>query len=393
MEDENATSSCTNLVTAQQIELSKHHWSELSESIVDGISCEEVKLANVEAFKVLESLPMYGSFFKTFGDQGNLETIGSLEVGEKFAEGAQAELFNVQVNWSNLEWNVDDLEEGVEWVLKVFKEGNLVQELQSQWPEGFFRLRYEVQALYELGNLEPRHDCSCLIMCATLVEDGRFAFLMRKEDGDLRSLIERKMAESDHGCGPFSKELGEEIMYRVALGLDYLHSYDIVHRDLKASNVLVKTSVDEEWLYCRIADFESSIGVVGTGFWRAPEILHACREKNIGKRLELFSRAADIYSYGMTCYEVLTGKVPFEDHALSKNPSLLRDLLINQHLCPEVPDYVEDWARELLHRCWKFYCDGRPSIKEILSILEANSNSKYIQKRVLERLVREEESD
>jgi serine/threonine protein kinase len=70
------------------------------------------------------------------------------------------------------------------------------------------------------------------------------------------------------------------IMYRIALGMDWLHSHDIVHRDLKASNVLVMK--EKNWTY--VADFECSVGVVGTGFWRAPEILQACKDKNVSKR-------------------------------------------------------------------------------------------------------------
>ena len=74
----------------------------------------------------------YGSFFfNTFGDHSEIrQSFGSLEAGEKFAEGAQTELFNARVKWSNLEGNEWDLENGIEFVLKIFKEWNLVQDLQ-----------------------------------------------------------------------------------------------------------------------------------------------------------------------------------------------------------------------------------------------------------------------
>ncbi|KAG0554633.1 hypothetical protein KC19_12G106900 [Ceratodon purpureus] len=393
-EEDQATSSCSQFVTAQ-IELSKRHWSQLTEPS-DDISMEEeaaIKLENQELFKTLENHPEWGeSFFYNFGDQSKvLRSMGSLEVGEKFAEGAQAELFHAEVQWSDPKSNEWDEENGREWVVKVFKKGTLVRHLQQQWPKGLLQYTTKHYENHQLGKpLGDRHYSD--VQCATLLEDGRFAFLMVKEDEDLRTLIDRKMKESDHGCGPFSKERGEEIIYRVALGMHQLHSYGIVHRDLKASNVLVRTSrPSPKYLWCSVADFESSVGVVGTGFWRAPEILQACRERNVNKRLELFSKSADAYSYGMTCYEVLTGRVPFQDHPLSKECSVLTDLVINQHLHPEVPEYVDNWARELLQLCWQFDPTARPSFVEILSFIEANSEVEYIQEEAAIRRVVVEE--
>ncbi|KAG0554503.1 hypothetical protein KC19_12G096000 [Ceratodon purpureus] len=213
-EEEQATSSCSPFVTAQ-IELSKRHWSELSEPSY-GISKEEeaaIKLENEELFKTLKMHPEWGHFFRTFGDHSEVwESWGSLEVGEKFAEGAQAELFHAHVQWSDPEMNQEDEEMGYEWVVKVFKKGTLLRHLQQQLPKGL--LQYKTKDFENLKLGKPfgnRYHCE--VDCATLLEDGRFAFLMRKEDEDLRTLIDRKMKKSDHGRGPFSKERGEEIMY------------------------------------------------------------------------------------------------------------------------------------------------------------------------------------
>jgi serine/threonine protein kinase len=88
----------------------------------------------------------------------------------------------------------------------------------------------------------------------------------------------------------------------------------------------------------------------------------------------VFSRAVDAYSYGMTCHEILTGKLLFEDHPLSDNLPLLTDLVINQHLCLEVPKYVEDWTCKLLSMCWNSDPMARPTFREILDLILANSS-------------------
>ncbi|KAG0554771.1 hypothetical protein KC19_12G117400 [Ceratodon purpureus] len=394
-EHDQATTSAPVFVTAleERIERSKSHWSELtqpSECLSVGEEAA-IKLENEELFKTLENHPEWGEFFYYFGDHSKvLGSQGLLEVGEKFAQGAQAELFHARIHWRDpekIEW---DREDGDKWVVKVFKKGTLVQHLQQQWPNGLFKMHAETVERTKLGKpLGVRHYCQ--VSCATLLGDGRFAFVMIKEDEDLRTLIDRKMLERGPNCGPFHKKVVEEIMYRVALGVNQLHSLDIVHRDLKASNVLVKTSPDGKYLWCCVADFESSVGVVGTGFWRAPEILEACRERNVSKRPELFSKSADAYSYGMTYYEVLTGRFPFQDHPLSEDLSLLTDLVINHHLRPELPEHVEDWARELLQWCWKSDPIARPSFEDILSFIELNSESEFVREEAAKRMRGDEE--
>jgi serine/threonine protein kinase len=301
--------------------------------------------------------------------------MGELVMGEKFAEGGQAELYEVHVKWQNRRNNEEDVRWGRQHVLKVFKKGTFLRDLQSQLPQRLLQHRAESIANWNspTPKVFPRFYCS--VYHGTLLEDGRFAFLMGKEHFDLHNLIERSMkSKSSKDCGPFSKDETEAMMYNVALGVGWLHGHGIVHRDLKASNVLVKES-ESGWPRwgCFVADYECSVGVVGTGFFRAPEILQACKERKISQKSEVFSTSADIYSYGMICYEILTGKLPFEDHPLANNCALLIDLVINHNLHPEVPEYVDDWAHELLNRCWQSNPAARPTIGEILNLLPANS--------------------
>jgi serine/threonine protein kinase len=358
------------------IEKSRAHWSTLADQsgCVEGEEVAEV--SNVEEFLALQRHPTWGGFFQTFGyDTEVYVRDGELELGEKFAEGGQAELYNAHVTWWNPENNEDDLRDGREFVVKVFKKGTFLKELQSQLPQGLLQLHVENMENLRSPTPEEFPRYFCKVYRGILLEDGRFGFLMEKDHFDLRNLIELQMGStSGKDCGPFSKDEAEIIMYFVALGANWLHSRGIIHRDLKASNVLVQEfeSTGPKFI-CFVADYECSVGVIGTRFFRAPEILQACKDGMTSKRPEVFSRAADAYSFGMTCYEVLTGKLPFEDHPLKD--SLLIDLVINQHLRPEIPEYVEDWTRNLLKMCWQFDPMARPSFGEVLDLLVKNSTS------------------
>ncbi|KAG0627611.1 hypothetical protein M758_2G215200 [Ceratodon purpureus] len=354
----------------QQIEQSKSHWSHLTEFDSDSSDEEDVEADNMKVFLALQSHPNWGVFFRTFGyETEEWKSSGSLEMGHKFAEGGQAELFHANVTWSKSEDNEWHRDHGTEWVLKVFKKGTRLRHLQSHWPHGMLKFKEEDYANWRSPTPKELPRFFCYVEGGILLEDGRFAFLMGKEHLDLRRLIDDKMKLiSTNNCGPFSKEDAKELMFDVALGMSWLHSRDIVHRDLKASNVLVQVHVDGHF-QCFVADYECSIGVVGTGLFRAPEILEACRNYTVNHRPELFTMESDVYSYGMTCYEILAGKLPFDGHQGND----LMDVVIRGKR-PEVPEYVEEWVQKLLCDCWQHDPAKRPSFGEIVNLIYSNSS-------------------
>ena len=104
------------------------------------------------------------------------------------------------------------------------------------------------------------------------------------------------------------------------------------------------------------------MGVVGTRFWRAPEILRAVKRRNIDP--ELFTKSADVYSYGMTCYEIVTGRLPFEDLRASDF-----DVVIRRER-PKLPKDIKPWMRDLITRCWHPNPLERPTFKTILDTIQ-----------------------
>lgn len=96
----------------------------------------------------------------------------------------------------------------------------------------------------------------------------------------------------------------------ICAGLAYLHGRDLVHADLKSSNILVDLT-DRSAPVPRICDFGHAAVRIGasphdrlcTPHWAAPEIL---RGEGLGP-------AADVFSVGVLLWEMLSKKVPHEE--------------------------------------------------------------------------------
>uniref|UniRef100_A0A672YNK1 Serine/threonine-protein kinase TAO3 n=1 Tax=Sphaeramia orbicularis TaxID=375764 RepID=A0A672YNK1_9TELE len=102
------------------------------------------------------------------------------------------------------------------------------------------------------------------------------------------------------------------ITHGALLGLAYLHSHNMIHRDIKAGNILLT-----ELGQVKLADFGSASiaspanSFVGTPYWMAPEVILAMDEGQ-------YEGKVDIWSLGITCIELAERKPPlFNMNAMS----------------------------------------------------------------------------
>ncbi|KAJ7471199.1 kinase-like domain-containing protein [Mycena galericulata] len=157
-------------------------------------------------------------------------------------------------------------------------------------------------------------------------------------------------------------------MYEIAVGLQYLHSQNIIHGDLRGANILI-----DDQGHARLADFGLTVFADGplaptnrggSTRWMAPELLDP---ESCG--LEVFQRtfATDIYSFGCVCLELYTGKAPF--FGIPEGAVLLRVIKGDRPKClPLVPD----WCNQIIAKCWSHLPGDRPGTVSIIeSIVES----------------------
>ncbi len=110
---------------------------------------------------------------------------------------------------------------------------------------------------------------------------------------------------NDYGLLPVDQVL--DIAHQVAQGLAYAHEHDIVHRDVKPSNIMVVRDGHVKITDFGIARMASSAVHTQTGMvLGSPKYMSP--EQVMGKTID---QRSDIFSLGVMLYEMLTGQAPF----------------------------------------------------------------------------------
>lgn len=145
--------------------------------------------------------------------------------------------------------------------------------------------------------------------------------------------------------GPLPADTIISIMVEIATALAQAHAQGMIHRDVKPANILLhkqgRAMLTDFGLAHRLPDprLTSENAVAGTPSFMAPEQLG-------GKTL---SPAADIYSWGVCFYALVTGALPYRRQEF---PDILSDIRhgaieLDSGLLAKMPP----WCYELLHRC------------------------------------------
>ena len=168
------------------------------------------------------------------------------------------------------------------------------------------------------------------VMNQIVSEEEAFADRFMKEARLAASLTHRNIAtvydfkiEKDYACiimeylpnsvdkilhrnGPLSPPRASQITIHAAEALQHAHNNGVVHRDIKPHNILLSPegmAKVTDFGIARASDLISTTDTVGTPVYMAPE---QCRRENVS------DVRSDIYSLGVSFYEMLSGHPPFQ---------------------------------------------------------------------------------
>ena len=131
---------------------------------------------------------------------------------------------------------------------------------------------------------------------------------------------------------PFPEEIVQHLMRQIIDAFKYIHEKGIIHRDIKLENIMVNFKDDNDknnlnLLKATVKIIDFGIAVKGSGkttvgslLNMAPILLNKYVNSlagKLGKNEEEYDEKVDIWSIGVSCYEMLIGKAAFDSKTLN----------------------------------------------------------------------------
>jgi len=180
-------------------------------------------------------------------------------------------------------------------------------------------------------------------------------------DGSLRKLLDDKSKIIDW-------KTKVEMALGICMGMHHLHNQDVLHLDLASRNILLFGN------QVKVADFGlakftkhnldlavTSPYVMGNPAWMAPELIDPCVK----------TQGCDVYSFGITLWEIVTRELPFADKYHS-NAHIAYCVLQGER--PQIPDTIPDNLKDLgniIKECYAADPHKRPNFEQVISRLQS----------------------
>ena len=234
----------------------------------------------------------------------------------------------------------------------------------SRVEKGFKHMHSESKFLQQLC-----HPC-IVNMIGVIIQPPMLLVMEEAPEGSLQVqlLKEQKV---------FSRIVLYRIAIQVASALHYLHSVNIIYRDLKAANVLLWSLSPDCLINCKVTNLNGAVyadpagvkGLYGTKGFMAPEVTRV----NLAKERSVYDHRADIFSFGMFLYELLARQHPF--HNVQQ---FYTEEAIEKGQRPQIKDISVAhvgfyYIRHVMKLCWNGNPTKRPTSQQIIQWLSASA--------------------
>jgi serine/threonine protein kinase len=185
-----------------------------------------------------------------------------------------------------------------------------------------------------------------------------------------------RMIGEEFGPIPYEKAL--PIFKQVLQGVGYAHSKGVVHRDIKPSNIIVSEFCEVKVADFGIAKIAGQTGLTRTGmqmgtlYYESPEQIRGA--KDVDQR-------SDIYSLGMTLYEMLAGRLPFEAENNTSEFEITQQIVFKENPSPDTfYPHIPAWLVGIVNKATVKEPDDRfQSCEEFLRCIDAKSASGIVE--------------
>ncbi|CAB4414750.1 unnamed protein product [Rhizophagus irregularis] len=286
----------------------------------------------------------------------------------------------------------------IEWIpfekfqnITYIAEGGFGKVYSAEWPEGFIeywdienqKWYRDSMNKYVLKSLNNSSDiCSDflneikshlqiyifnIVQCFGITQDPNNKEYMMVLDYYDKGNLRNYLNESKNYINYKSKV---DKLRLIAKGLLDIHNAEKVHKDFHSGNILVDTlgpSISDLGM-CQPVNIKKTVkeeGIYGVLPYMAPEVLRGYQ----------YTKAADIYSFGIIMNEFLSEEIPFDD--IPHNEFLA--IKICKGLRPTISKDIPKLLADLIIKCWDAEIGNRPTTKELYQVLnEWGDEIKYI---------------